>query len=493
MKTIRAALSVVVAVALLSFSGVATAQAAVTPAAERAEVVSLTNQTRALEGGKYLTESAQLNTIAQAWADEMAVSGYRHSTKEWRSSRMDPGFEGHGENIAWGQRDANEVVSAWIDSPGHYENIMDERYTRIGVGYNATQNLWVQIFAGYTADRPVVTPPAPAPAPSSVPAPEPAPVENTPPVNPAPVPPVVSPTPEVVRAGGATRFETSALVSSTFPANSPVAYIASGSNYPDALAAAAAAGFQDGPVLLVHKDEVPQVIINELTRLNPTRIVVIGGTAVISDRVQSIVGRYSATTRIGGATRFETAALVSSNTFNPGVPVAYVASGSNFPDALAGAAAAGSKGGPVLLVHQNEIPASVTAELARLQPQRIVVLGGTTAVSAELQANLNRYIAPTSRLGGATRFDTAALVSRDTFPSGASTVYVSSGSNYPDALAGAAAAGSKGAPVLLVHQNEIPTAVAAELDRLNPNRIVVLGGTTVISDSLKATLQRYVQ
>jgi putative cell wall-binding protein len=305
-------------------------------------------------------------------------------------------------------------------------------------------------------------------------------------------PATVVPAPTVAREGGADRFATSALVSASFPANSRVAYIASGSNYPDALAGAAAAGFRDGPVLLVLKNEIPAVISAELARLSPESIVVLGGTDVISNGVQSTLAGIAPTSRLGGADRFETATLVSGATFDPRVPVAYIASGSNYPDALAGAAVAGVNNGPVLLVHQNEIPAVVTAELARLNPQRIVVLGGTTVISNAVETSLGR-IAATSRLGGADRFQTAAAVSASTFTPGAPVVYVASGSNYPDALSGAAAAGSKGGPVLLVHQNEIPASVAAELDRLNPSRIVVLGGTTVISDAVQASLQRYLQ
>jgi putative cell wall-binding protein len=304
-------------------------------------------------------------------------------------------------------------------------------------------------------------------------------------------PAVVVPTTPAAREGGADRFATSALVSSSFPTNSAVAYIASGSNYPDALSGAAAAGFQDGPVLLVHKDEIPAVVSAELARLAPQRIVVLGGTEVISNGVESTLNGIATTTRIGGADRFETSAKVSA-TFNTNAPVAYIASGSNYPDALSGAAAAGFGNGPVLLVHQNEIPTSIAAELTRLAPQRIVVLGGTTVISSALETALKAYSSNTTRLGGADRFETSSLVS-GTFTAGVPVAYVASGSNYPDALSGAAAAGSKGGPVLLVHQNEIPASVAAELDRLNPARIVVLGGTTVISDTVQQALGKYVQ
>jgi len=150
--------AVLVALSVLA-GGAGAANAA--PADERSAVVRLTNETRTRDGGIPLVESDELNRVAQAWADEMAVSGYRHSDNTWRSDRLTPGWDTNGENIAKGYPDASQVMAGWIASPGHYANIMNDRYTRIGVGYSPGQNLWVQVFAGYPADR---TAAAPAPA-----------------------------------------------------------------------------------------------------------------------------------------------------------------------------------------------------------------------------------------------------------------------------------------------------------------------------------------
>ena len=94
-------------------------------------------------------------------------------------------------------------------------------------------------------------------------------------------------------------------------------------------------------------------------------------------------------TRLGGADRYATAVAVSAATYSPGVSVAYLASGTGFADALAGAPAAGMQGGPVLLVTPTSIPAVVVAELTRLHPARIVILGGTGAVSGAVQTAID--------------------------------------------------------------------------------------------------------
>ena len=95
--------------------------------------------------------------------------------------------------------------------------------------------------------------------------------------------------------------------------------------------------------------------------------------------------------RAAGADRYSTAAAVSAGAFSPGVPVAYIAVGDNFPDALGAGAAAGALGGPVLLTQSNAIPTATRNELIRLQPQSIVVVGGTAVISPSVQVQLGAY------------------------------------------------------------------------------------------------------
>lgn len=197
-------------------------------------------------------------------------------------------------------------------------------------------------------------------------------------------------------------------------------------------------------------------------------------------------------TRLAGADRFATSAIVSGATFAPNVAVAYVATGANFPDALAGGAAATRAGGPVLLLTRDAIPASVGAELSRLKPQRIVVLGGPGVVSDGVVGQLDAYTAGTvTRQAGADRYATAAAISQASFAGGAAVAYIATGPNFPDALTGGPAAGVTGGPILLVSPSSIPGATAAELNRLRPGRIVILGGTAVVTDGVAGQLAAY--
>lgn len=206
-----------------------------------------------------------------------------------------------------------------------------------------------------------------------------------------------------------------------------------------------------------------------------------GGTPPDVDRVVD---------RIAGLERVETAARISEASFAPGVDVAFVATAGAFPDSLSGSAAAGTLGGPVLLV-TDEVPGATAAELERLQPGRVVVLGGEVAVSEDVESALAPFTAgEVTRLAGQERIATSAAISAGTYGAGVDVAYVATASAFPDALTAAAAAGRDGAPVLLVG-DEVGEVTAAELERLAPGRIAVLGGVEAVSAEVEGALGGY--
>jgi putative cell wall-binding protein len=277
----------------------------------------------------------------------------------------------------------------------------------------------------------------------------------------------------------------------TFAPGVPVAYVAVGTKFPDALTAGPAAAQQGGPVLLTTTDALPASVAAELARLAPQRIVVVGGPASVSDAVLAALDAYTAgpVSRIGGPDRYAVAAGISAATFAPGVPVAYVAVGTKFPDALTAGPAAAHGGGPVLLTGTDSLPASIAAELTRLAPQRIVVAGGPASVSDAVLVALDAYTSgPVSRIGGPDRYAVAAGISSTTF-AGADTVYLANGANFPDALSGGPAAGFTDHPMLLTSTGSLPASIAAEISRLQPTRVIVLGGPASVSEAVIAQLQ----
>ncbi len=192
--------------------------------------------------------------------------------------------------------------------------------------------------------------------------------------------------------------------------------------------------------------------------------------------------------RYAGADRYATAAAVSRFDFATGTSAAFVATGADFPDALAGAALAGFLGRPVLLTRPDVLSSATKAELARLGVDTVLILGGEGAVSAMVESELAGLVADVRRLAGPDRYATAVEISRAGFPGGASVVYVATGLGFADALAGGAAAARRGGPLLLTDPDVLPSVTRNELERLGPGEIVVLGGTGAVSEAVEAQL-----
>jgi len=195
--------------------------------------------------------------------------------------------------------------------------------------------------------------------------------------------------------------------------------------------------------------------------------------------------------RIGGSDRYETAVLISQRAFPTGAATVLLTSGEDYPDALSGGAAGAAIGAPVLLTRTGSLPAVVAAELDRLNPKTIVVLGGKAAVAEGVIAAATTYAGNVERIGGADRYETAALVADWAFDPGVPAAYLASGTDFPDALAGAAAAGHRGGPVLLTKPSSLSDATAHRLGALDPAEIVVLGGPSAVSPTVETALGSY--
>jgi len=197
--------------------------------------------------------------------------------------------------------------------------------------------------------------------------------------------------------------------------------------------------------------------------------------------------------RLAGADRYGTAEAIDDQSFPAGpTPLVFVASGALFPDALAGAAAAAKEHAPLVITAPDSLPPSTIAELDRLKPQQIVILGGTASVTTAVEQQLDAMVSNPStnvrRVAGSDRYGTAGAIATTFFSGPVNVLYVADGLNFPDALAGAAAAGHVGAPVLLVDPTSLPDATLQAVKALAPKAIKVLGGTASVSDAVKDAL-----
>ncbi|MGD8166046.1 cell wall-binding repeat-containing protein [Herbiconiux sp. P16] len=193
--------------------------------------------------------------------------------------------------------------------------------------------------------------------------------------------------------------------------------------------------------------------------------------------------------RIDGANRYDVAVNVSKKAYPEGAPVAYLVTGENFPDALSAGPAAAADGGPLLLNTGSALLPQVETELKRLAPAKIVVVGGPSSVPNSVVKQL-QSISPTDRVAGADRYEVSRKLLAYAFPDGAQKAFVATGANFPDALSAGAAAGSAGAPVVLVNggASALDPLTKSALQGLGLDSITLVGGPNSVSEAMSFSL-----
>ncbi|MFA5527669.1 MAG: SafA/ExsA family spore coat assembly protein [Peptostreptococcales bacterium] len=119
------------------------------------EVIRLVNVERSKNGLKPLSENWELSRVARYKSEDMMSKGYFSHTSPTYGSPFDMmrnfgiRYQTAGENIAYGQKSAAQVMEGWMNSSGHRANILNANFTQIGVGYAVKSNgtpYWTQMF-----------------------------------------------------------------------------------------------------------------------------------------------------------------------------------------------------------------------------------------------------------------------------------------------------------------------------------------------------------
>lgn len=289
--------------------------------------------------------------------------------------------------------------------------------------------------------------------------------------------------PSAFRLAGRDRYETAVSVSQRW-SQSDVVVVASGQAFPDALSGGPLAGAFGAPLLLSKSFEVPFVTRREIQRLRPQEIIMLGGTSALDDFVESQLELLAPVTRITGSDRYAVSAAVAARWAT--ADTVFVASGTSFPDGLTGSAAAVRQGSPVLLTKPGAVPSSVLSRLQALDPAQIVLLGGTAAVDARAEAQL-AAVAPVTRITGPDRYAVSANLAR--WSGATPSAVLSSGADWPDALAAGPYAGSTGRPLLLTRPTSLPAVISGLLAQERTESVTAVGGSSAISPAVLAAIR----
>lgn len=294
----------------------------------------------------------------------------------------------------------------------------------------------------------------------------------------------------VVRIAGKDRYETAVKTSQySFKNGSKYAVIATGESFIDGLVGGSLTAQIDAPLLLVRKNSISSEVLNEIKRLNPEKIFILGGEAVVSEKIEKDIKALDFTVeRLAGKNRIETAEKIAEKRWSL-LPKAFdkkeiaMISGTNFPDALTGTPLIGE-----MAKTGYKFYSILPYMKGGNYPEVDLAIGGEAVVPVKAK----------SRIAGSDRYNTGVLVARNyVAPHGlnkkADTLVIVDGRNFPDGLTAASVASTQNGIVTLVGNNIPEINIDFLMDYAEIKNIIILGGESAVSSDIEDTFTGKIQ
>lgn len=303
---------------------------------------------------------------------------------------------------------------------------------------------------------------------------------------------------KVNRVAGKDRYATSIALSQHVKNQSLDAVIlASGRDFPDALAGGPLVKSLNGTVLLIDPQakQLDKSLVQTIKRvLKPKkRIVLLGGTKAIPARVeQQLKDTFKDDYTIGrlsGRTRVETAVAIANELAEQPDRV-FLASGNHFADALSIVPYANKSGIPILLNWSGKgVDESVKSYLKSKKITMVTIIGGPDAVPEVVLKDLKGMGITVDRAAGKDRFETALEVVKRYYPKASATA-IANGMLFPDALSASRYTYDHDLPILLTRPEQLAPDVQQYMKQSNIEDITIIGGPIAVSDQILDFLKK---
>lgn len=295
------------------------------------------------------------------------------------------------------------------------------------------------------------------------------------------------------RIYGNTQYDTAVEISKKGWDYAPVAVLATGRNFPDALTGSVLAHKVNGPLLLTESDHLTPAVSAELKRLGTQEVYLLGGTVALNSGIeQSLKDQGILPRRLAGWDQYGTAAAIA-GVATPSSTQAFLVNGEHFADALSISSYAAAQGIPILLTRSDSLPTETATALTQMGVQNVTLVGGTAVIKDSITEQLGKLPQPvkvTARYAGYDQYETNTTVLNQ-LGFETSKVYVATGENFPDALAGAALAAKDKAPILLLPHAQLSASTTTYLNqkRTSGSAFTIFGGWGVINYKLESIVR----
>lgn len=294
---------------------------------------------------------------------------------------------------------------------------------------------------------------------------------------------LASTSPTITRLAGVDRYETASQIAKSGWSQSDYAILACGEDYPDALSSAPLAKKYDAPTLLTTSNRLTSTTKQTLLELQVKKVLIIGGSGVISASVESELQSMGLkTTRFFGSDRYATAIQVAQQ-INSTPSELFVVTGEDYPDALSVASIASIKQIPIILVPNDPlIPDSVKNYISSINVSKTYVMGNTDIISDKV----TNQFPNTERILGSDKYARNIAVNQlfnSDFKS--DNLCLVTGEGFADALTATAYTAKILEPIILVNNDSPTNTKSYYQQRLSKaSNVSVFGGTGIISESV---------
>lgn len=305
------------------------------------------------------------------------------------------------------------------------------------------------------------------------------------------------------RIFGSDRYETALKIEHKFyNRHTNNIILATGKNFPDALAASALSKKLKAPILLVDgsKDKLSKELEKAINEVNAKNIYLLGGTSAISKSIEKQLNKKGFQTfRMGGTNRYESAVLINKEVLgnDKNIDNLIVASGSEFVDALSASYLIQSEHSIILLNEKNSLTKENDQFIKDKNINRLILVGGKNVLSDNVENSIKKYSKETIRIAGNNRFETARKIA-EYLPIKNRMVFYASAYSFPDALLVGSLSSEYNAPILLGNRSSESKESQEYIKKYGINKIYLVGGDRVLyypglvknEDKIKANFEK---
>lgn len=252
----------------------------------------------------------------------------------------------------------------------------------------------------------------------------------------------------------------------------------------DAIIATPLVTIHNAPMLLINKDNIPIQIKNEIIKINPKNIILIGKDHTISqkvvDEIKSIIPNIKID-RIGGNSRYETSYIIAQKIHDENnIEEIYIGNGYDEADLLSIAPVAGNKKQPIVLTQEDKLDERMCTWLSDKNIKNAYFIGGQSSIDDLVIDDINKITTndiSKNRIAGSDRYETNANVIKEFYDTNLENIVVSYGSDIVSSVLGAQV-GAKGEfPMLIVSKGNLQTSQVKLLDNIKSKNIYKVGSS----------------